>query len=503
MSMAGAAKKPKACLNCRKRRIVCSFERPRCLRCSKEGVQCLGYERRRLFINHTLPNSSASAMEGILVTKSPNPSSQGDNFEDVADMFYDLSRMFASSAYSTSSFRTKAFQILRRIYLPKGQRDESVAVGSRSWVETVCKCPRPNSTLDESILALCAAQLYITRSGSISLDRALEYYSNGLARLSADLQHIDSTTLASLLASVVVLSTCELFVCPLNAGWHAHVQGIAELLRYRGLLLADLGQYPPSWDRLCSRARIMCVLTGLMNQSSSMVSRAQWRTILPTSPSDDPLDELLDIICELPAYFEESALSQNPTADIFRILLRVYDWEKAFRRKVGSSPYTYVPSLLWNPADSGHDERLYPLVLDFPSLEVACCLIICWATILQSLAMIARLRKENPASSGDSSFGENVWACLDQKTFKNMSAESALSVEAKRRAGLLCQCIEYTHGDDMGSLGPQCMTFARGVLRQYFGQEEMARQLSWCENIPDMTNQQGEKLRFQLHTFRA
>ncbi|KAL2211713.1 hypothetical protein CC79DRAFT_1364010 [Sarocladium strictum] len=501
--MVGIGKKPKACLNCRKRRIVCSFERPRCLRCSKEGVQCLGYERRLLFINHTLPNPSPSTKEGILVSKVPDSSPQEDAFQDVADTFYDLSRMLASSSYSTIIFRAKAFQILRRIYLPTGQPDESIAVGSCSWVETVCECPRPNSTLDQSILALCAAQLYITRSGSISLDRALEYYSNGLARLSADLQHIDSTTLASLLASVVVLSTCELFVCPLNAGWHAHVQGIAELLRYRGLLLADLGQYPPAWDRLCSRARIMCVLTGLMNQSSSMVSREQWRTILPPTPSDDPLDGLLDIICELPAFFEESALSRNSTTDIFRILLRVYDWEKAFRRKVGSSPYTYVPSLLWSPVDAGHDERLYPLVLDFPSLQVACCLIICWATMLQSLTVITRLRKEGGTSSESSLFAENVWACLDQKTFKSMSAEGALSVEAKRRAGLLCQCIEYTHGDDMGSLGPQCMTFARGVLRQYYEQEGMTRQLSWCENIPNMTNQQGERMRVQLHTFRA
>jgi hypothetical protein len=158
-----------------------------------------------------------------------------------------------------------------------------------------------------------------------------------------------------------------------------------------------------------------------------------------------------------------------------------------------------VPSQLSNPADDGHDEPLYPLVLDFPALQIASCLIIFWAATLQTLAMVTSLLK----AANEPPSLESVWGFLDKKLFKHTSPQIAIIVEAKRRAGLLCQCIEYTHREEMGSIGPQSMTYARGVLLRYFAEQKMSRELTWCQNIPHMTNQRGEKFTVQLLDFRA
>ena len=95
-----------------------------------------------------------------------------------------------------------------------------------------------------------------------------------------------------------------------------------------------------------------------------------------------------------------------------------------------------------------------------------------------------------------------VWVFLDQKMFRNASPKTAVIVEAKRKAGQLCQCIEYTHREEMGSIGPQSMIYARGLLLRFFAEHDMVRELAWCQHIPHMTDQRAEKFAVQLLDFR-
>jgi hypothetical protein len=119
--------------------------------------------------------------------------------------------------------------------------------------------------------------------------------------------------------------------------------------------------------------------------------------------------------------------------------------------------------------------------------------------MLQTLATIIRLRKTSSAASSI----ELVWSFLDKKLFRNAAPGTAIRVEARRRAGLLCQCIEYTHREEMGSIGPQCMTYARSIMLQFFSEQDMLRELAWCQNIPHMTNERGERFAVQMLDFRA
>lgn len=492
--MVGVATKSKACLNCRKRRVACGFERPQCLRCQKAGIDCLGYQRRALFVNRTVANPSLTAKDVIRTSSDLDEATQ-----DVVDWYRDMSRAFASADYATGDFRSAALRILRRLYLPrKGSTDGSLAIGTTFWVATVCNCPQQSAALDHSLLALCAAQLYITRHGDVTLDEALEVYSSGLSRLSAGLQRVDPTTLACLLGSIVALSTCELFICPLTSGWRAHSQGMADLLRCR-VDFNHQGAAAPAWTNLCARARVVSVLTGMMSQTRSSVTAAQWRAIMPEKPQDDPLDDLLDIISDLPSLFEQTDINGDTITSLLSILNMIYDWEQRFRKRIAPAPYSFVPSQLSNTADDGHDTKLYPLVLEFPALRFASCFIICWGATLQTLATITRLHNEGfePTSL------QPVWDFLDRKMFRHSSPETAMLVEAKRRAGMLCQCVEYTHREEMGSIGPQSMTYVRALLLRFFTEHGMTRELAWCRNIPHMKNDKGEKFAVQMLDFRA
>ncbi|KAH8168490.1 fungal zn(2)-Cys(6) binuclear cluster domain-containing protein [Sarocladium implicatum] len=493
--MVGVAGRSKACHNCRKRRVACGLERPHCLRCQKAGLDCSGYIRHRaLFVNRTIANPSTTAHDAISTRTFSTDASQ-----DVVDDYYGMYGAFTSGQYIYKDFRATAFRILRQLYLPrKHVANASLAVGASFWVEAVCNCPQESPTLDHALLALCASQLYITRRGDMTLDQALEIYSNGLSKLAKCLQSVEPSHLPSLLASIVAFATCELFICPLNSGWRAHVQGMAELLRYRVSLHHQDGSIS-SWMQLCARARVMSVLTGLMTRTQSNVTAAQWRTIMPDRPQDDPFDDLLDIMSELPALLEMPDSSREHVAEILRVIDGIYAWERDFRKRNAAATYSFVPSRLCNSADEGHDEKLYPLVLDFPSLQIAACFIVCWAAMLQTLAKIMRLGN----NVDDPHILQPVWAFLDQKMFRHASPKTAVIVEAKRRAGLLCQCIEYTHREELRSLGPQSMVSARCLLLRFFAEQDMSRELAWCRNIPYMTDQRGEKFAVQLLDFRV
>ncbi|KAK7430697.1 hypothetical protein QQZ08_002741 [Neonectria magnoliae] len=50
--MVGVPGRSKGCNTCRKRRVKCDETKPTCVRCTKAGYECLGYERVRLW-HHT------------------------------------------------------------------------------------------------------------------------------------------------------------------------------------------------------------------------------------------------------------------------------------------------------------------------------------------------------------------------------------------------------------------------------------------------------------------
>lgn len=46
------------CLSCKKRRVRCDSAKPTCARCPKDAIECPGYEKPTVWINHTQSSTS-------------------------------------------------------------------------------------------------------------------------------------------------------------------------------------------------------------------------------------------------------------------------------------------------------------------------------------------------------------------------------------------------------------------------------------------------------------
>ncbi|KAF6786169.1 C6 zinc finger domain-containing protein, partial [Colletotrichum musicola] len=53
--MVGVPGRSKGCNTCRRRKKGCDLQRPACGQCLKAGIECEGYERKRIFVNVTNP----------------------------------------------------------------------------------------------------------------------------------------------------------------------------------------------------------------------------------------------------------------------------------------------------------------------------------------------------------------------------------------------------------------------------------------------------------------
>lgn len=251
--MVGVAGKSRACKDCKKRRVKCGFERPGCLRCAKARIQCSGYEQEVFFVNRTLANPTISAPAVLARSRVKRP-----RLHLVQDELDDLITLSGTSTASPSPFRFAAFALLQKLYLPQ----PGIAVSEPdtgdpfSWVRAVCELEDVCPVLDHALIAFCTTQVYITGTGDVSYDRSVDEYHTALKLLSSVLTLEGDERLDYLLACIVVLSTCELFICSTDDGWRAHVKGIADVLRLRKNLL----RIPPRiWTSLCSRLRLICV----------------------------------------------------------------------------------------------------------------------------------------------------------------------------------------------------------------------------------------------------
>lgn len=483
--MVGVAGKSKACLNCKKRRVKCGMESPECLRCRKASLLCEGYDRNRvIFVNRTPKDPSTTAGDVLAALHISAPS---HDVIDVVEEHRSMLRMSRSSSYSSTDFRNRAYRISRELYLPRKKFvDSSMGAGSPSWVESACRIEYESSALDLSLMAFCAAQLYVTRKGGIGLGDALGAYSNGLSKLSTALRNINTHNLVSVLASIVVLSTCELFICPSDTGWRAHVQGITEVLR----LYKEHPYHPhdsQDWLRLCSRSRMITVLTELMTRRKGIMPPNQWRGIFADNTEYDSLDEVLSIAHDLPTIFEWKDAHHKSLIAMATAIKLLYNCEKSFRRRSSKSLFILAPSRMHNPADVNYGNKLNEDVLELQSLPVARCLLIFWSVTVETFDLILHRCSTDQAFNQAFEQLAEIWDFLDPGTIESKPPRDIIAQEADRHAQLICQSVEYMYDIEMGLMGPQCMIYAKWAATEHYWQSEMARDLAWCRNISNMT----------------
>jgi hypothetical protein len=250
--MVGVAGKSKACNDCKRRRVKCTFERPICTRCTRARIPCSGYTNSTIFVNKTLSNPYISAP--ILLRRQKRP-----KIRSIQDELESLVSLAETRTSSPSHFRLQTFKLLQKLYLPQPRvtDPDSSHAAPFTWFQAVCELENPCVVLDHALIAFCTTQVYITNTGTVSRDEAAGKYNTTLGYLSTFLNGKEDTRLDYILASIVVLSTCDLFLCPTDNGLRVHMQGMADVLRLKKKGFNDVST--TIWIRLWSRLRVISV----------------------------------------------------------------------------------------------------------------------------------------------------------------------------------------------------------------------------------------------------
>ncbi|KAI1643514.1 uncharacterized protein F4817DRAFT_349552 [Daldinia loculata] len=503
--MVGVAGKSQACNTCRLKRLKCDMTRPFCLKCIKSKRQCTGYGRDLIFVNRTPSCPSTTAMSVLSELRAQEgPKSASPNPKAEAT----LHQLFSESSHNCREFRMYAVELLEAMYLPK----QSVSSeGSFSWVYHVTDLNEPSKSLDTALFAFCLAQLHVTGTGGPSLYQCLDQYNTALQHLYSDLADSERRFREETLAAIVVLSTCELFVCPAENGWSVHARGIAEILRLR-----DPGmKSTPAWRHLFSRMRIVCTLEALTKRQAQILENDIWRQIVTESGLAVALDEVYRMIADFPGILERAVAlpsisdqsvllkeSAAVTQSILAMVESVESWHDGFW-KASPTPRSWsVPSRAVNPADADPSNKIFPFCFEFESLSVAVPVVMCWSvstqlysTVIQIHSLVqARLGRQIDLKDLLSQAGATVIDAASPSESPNRitllpntgtgRSIQDIQSEGTRMARYVCQSMEYFHRIEMGTYGGHATTYPSWSARQYFrlhpGHE---REWLWIQNM--------------------
>ncbi|KAI0097352.1 hypothetical protein GGR51DRAFT_541144 [Nemania sp. FL0031] len=500
--MVGIAGKSKSCNTCREKRLRCDLRRPFCRKCAKAKRQCAGYDRGDLiFVNRT-PSSPSTDAPSVLSERKTQQQSKPTSADPKTEA--DLCRLFSALPTETCKFRQYAVDLLEATYLPKHVSAES-RHGSFSWVYGLTDLTGHSKSLDTSLFAFCLSQLYVTGRADSSLYQCLDQYNVALQYLASDLDDPARRIQEETLASILVLSTCELFVCPGAKGWSTHARGISEILRLREPGMART----PAWQHLVIRMRVVCTLEALTKRQGQMILETDiWRQVVKECGLNGPLDEVYHLVADAPTTLAQAAtLSSIADENVFlkesavvaqsmlSIVNYVLEWLDGFLKRSTTPRFWPTPSAAESVADMGPSNKVFPSCFEFESLTVATPVAMCWAVTAQlysNVIQIHDLVKKRLASHIELE-ALLLQADITRRDAMIPSSERVVqSIDDIRHEGCkmaryVCQSLEYFHRAEMGTFGGQSTTYPCWSARQYFrlhhGDE---REWAWIQNVHNM-----------------
>jgi hypothetical protein len=117
-------------------------------------------------------------------------------------------------SYLPEEFRRNAVELLKKVYLPRPLPEKYWHSPICAWLGSLSTLTEESQALDLSILAFCVVQTQLTNTTSFSLEEGLQFYSEALRHHRTDLQDEQKRSRDETFATIVVLTTCEVFIHP-------------------------------------------------------------------------------------------------------------------------------------------------------------------------------------------------------------------------------------------------------------------------------------------------
>ncbi|KAH7121724.1 hypothetical protein B0J13DRAFT_599332 [Dactylonectria estremocensis] len=467
--MVGVPGRSKGCNTCRKRRVKCDETKPTCVRCTKGGFECLGYQRAQLW-HHT---STAPFPEMAL------PEAQSNAFMPTANRLSspppELSLVAFQGdfcfSFMFSNFVWRSYGVL--------------------WLDQAAQGKLGNLALDTTKALAQANFGRLNHKSAIELQGVVKY-GNCLKTLAADLGRCMAGSQDLLVPILVLMMQAASQADRIGAMFH--LKGIARLVHISGPEAFQQQPYLNAFEA----ARATLLIAGLVGKQRLFLDDIKWRTVPwelnPTSKT--PQSELLDILVTIPSILQDHAASETATEPIdVQIAERVqeqltalYQWRWKWQAESGNQVSVdngttwqangATAAVLGSIGTSRHLDRLI-----FSKFVAATEIMLYNATLMWLLAL---LWKTDPLGAG-----RRIEACADAALPTDEDARYT-SFEPLRRPGAsvtvrdpameVCRAFEWVSRHHSRSKDPSFLYLfpvgmAMSVLEQEPEGEEWAKTL--------------------------
>ncbi|KAL5339080.1 hypothetical protein BJX70DRAFT_178119 [Aspergillus crustosus] len=474
------------CNTCRRRKVKCDETKPECLRCTKYGHQCTGYERKKVFVHR---NGTAAERSQKLVPDS--------SMSLVKPAKFGISRMNVKP-----ELRSQLLTTFIDSYIP--QREYLHDIAAQNLLHTLPDLTGAGGSAILERAAICLSTGYLAKQNQD--ERLLQYsnmlYGNTLIALNSRITS-GAKLGQDILYTTVVLQNYELVNCspPGFGAWIAHVQGgiavstqtsthkeetLAEKLFYRQMRFVTI------CDAVGKRKPPYLYGTRFWRSSSSQ-----------SENSADPIDELINLLAELCAIMERvdqfatalPASSERSRTTGEQILLDGLKLEKNLHRvctsmqqKLGAPTVSSLDAIPQDDFRNSLRTDLFPNTLDFPSVTCAESHLIYWSTLILLYPLIGEMHAILDAPLAglpvpiyyDSTNGEPSEATTAVSTGADIAA--AYTALAEHYADEICRSVLYCVQPDVKMLGLQTLIAHLSMCVQYFHVEELTAKMKWCQD---------------------
>ncbi|KAH6961972.1 hypothetical protein BKA56DRAFT_598155 [Ilyonectria sp. MPI-CAGE-AT-0026] len=292
--MVGVPGRSKGCNTCRKRRVKCDETKPTCLRCTKGGFECLGYERARLW-HHT-----STAPFPVTTPLIPETEVQQDAIVLAADRVPSPPPELSLIAFQGDfCFSFMFSNFVWRSY-------------GALWLDQAAQGRLGGLSLDATKALAQANFGRLNHKSDIELEGVVQY-GQCLKTLADDLGRCMTLVQGAedLLVPILVLL--------MHAASHAdrtgamfHLKGIARVLYLCG---PEAFQHQPYLNAF-EAARATLLIAGLVGKQRLFFDDIKWRTVpwALNPASKTPQSELLDILVVVPGILQDHAASEKAAA---------------------------------------------------------------------------------------------------------------------------------------------------------------------------------------------
>ncbi|PWW77190.1 hypothetical protein C7212DRAFT_180717 [Tuber magnatum] len=309
-------------------------------------------------------------------------------------------------------------------------------------------------------MAMCTVFVGRRSKDERLLQESVRIYTIALAELNTVLSNRGAHTLRTrdeTLAATMSLAMYETMGCLDPTGWQRHADGMELLVRMRGPEIHKTGLA----HNLFNSFRSVNLIISLVNRKHSFLASEEWRTIPWTNVRKIPIQDLHDLLFELPAILEDQgALPRSAHPSLLGRCLdlkaRLKVWHENFTR-------THPDAHYWLEFSTFNiDPPVFPTCYRFSSVGIANTCTFYWANliILYSTIIATSPTSQPPLVTMDEIYDLAAQICMSMEYYISPGKKSYGPVLSMFPLRIAMECFKK-----MGEKGEKSTLWCRAIFK--------------------------------------